>query len=210
MKKKVIILDLDNTIYPVTSIGDKLFAPLFRLIEEDENLQPDMDKIRRDIMRKPFQYVAADYNFSKELMEKGVELLKETTYDERITPFPDYEAIKSLPLDKFLVTTGFLKMQQSKVKAMNLEKDFKEIFIIDPMSTDEKKKDVFIKIMQQHHYKKDEMLIVGDDADSEIKAARELNIDSVLIDKLHRYDNRKNIASFVTSDLEELVKLLRY
>ena len=34
MSKKAIILDMDNTIYPVHSIGFKLFKVLFDLIEE--------------------------------------------------------------------------------------------------------------------------------------------------------------------------------
>jgi FMN phosphatase YigB (HAD superfamily) len=32
-EKKYIILDLDNTIYPVHDIGDELFKPLFELLE---------------------------------------------------------------------------------------------------------------------------------------------------------------------------------
>jgi putative hydrolase of the HAD superfamily len=34
MRKKAIILDLDNTIYPVSSIGDKLFKSLLHLISD--------------------------------------------------------------------------------------------------------------------------------------------------------------------------------
>jgi putative hydrolase of the HAD superfamily len=33
--KRVLILDLDNTIYPVSSIADHLFGKLFKLIDEN-------------------------------------------------------------------------------------------------------------------------------------------------------------------------------
>ncbi len=50
MNKKAIILDLDNTIYPVSSIGEELFKDLFRLIEEYEVFNGDMETIKKDIM----------------------------------------------------------------------------------------------------------------------------------------------------------------
>lgn len=67
-------------------------------------------------MRKPFQLVAKDYQFSKQLTSKGTELLTNLKYKGKIEPFKDYRIVKNLSLDKFLVTTGFLKLQQSKVE----------------------------------------------------------------------------------------------
>ena len=77
MKKEYIILDLDNTIYPVHSIGEDLFKTLFALIETSSELEGAFELIRRDIMRKPFQVVAKEYGFSDELTASGIELLKD-------------------------------------------------------------------------------------------------------------------------------------
>jgi putative hydrolase of the HAD superfamily len=187
MRKKAVLFDLDNTIYPVHAIGAKLFASLFRLIAAEGRHGEHFDRIRDEIMRRPFQLVAADYGFSGELTRKGVDLLKDLTYEDPIEPFPDYPFVRSLPVDKYLVTTGFLKLQQSKVERMNLAADFKEIHIVDPSTSDRTKRDVFADILQRHHYAPGEVLVVGDDLHSEIAAAGQLGIDAVLYDNLRRH-----------------------
>lgn len=187
MRKKAIILDLDNTIFPVPSIGHKLFAPLFALIEQEGSHKDELEKIKDEVMRRPFQHVAKDHHFSEALTQKCVAILKELAYNDKIEPFEDYALVKRWPVDKFLVTTGFVKMQQSKVDSMGLAPDFKEIHIVDPATTNKTKKDVFADIIQRHGYAKEEMLVIGDDPNSEIKAARELGIDAVLYDKFKRY-----------------------
>src|SRR5215471_12775708 len=166
MHKKAIIFDLDNTIYSVRSIGQELFDSLFEVIIQDGNHTENMEKIKEEIMRRPFQLVASDYNFSNELTQKGIELLKDTSYRGKIEPFRDYEFAKNLPVEKFLVTTGFLKLQQSKVEGMEIGQDFKEIHIVDPLTSDKTKKDVFADIMKRHGYAKSELLVVGDDLHS--------------------------------------------
>jgi putative hydrolase of the HAD superfamily len=187
MTKKAIILDLDNTIFPVPSIGHKLFAPLFALIEQEGSHQDDLEKIKDEVMRRPFQLVAKDHHFSEALTAKCVDVLKELAYNDHMEPFEDFALVKRWPVDKFLVTTGFIKMQQSKVDRLGLAPDFKEIHVVDPATTNKTKKDVFADILQRHGYAKEEVLVVGDDPNSELKAARELGIDAVLYDKFKRY-----------------------
>jgi putative hydrolase of the HAD superfamily len=125
--------------------------------------------------------------------------LKDLAYNGKIEPFEDYQAVRKLPVDKFLVTTGFLKLQQSKIEGMKIAGDFKEIHIVDPLTSFTTKKDVFADIIQRHGYDKSEVLILGDDLHSEIKAAQELGIEAILYDglKLHTDDTTvKRIESF--------------
>ena len=205
MRKKAIILDLDNTIYAVRTIGDELFAPLFDLISKDEHHANDLDKIKKETMRRPFQWVAKKYHFSEELTAKGTAILKTLAYHGKIEPFGDYRYVKSLPVDRFLVTMGFLKMQQSKVEKMNIAHDFKEIFIVDPAVSDKTKKDVFEEIIHRYGYAKTDILVVGDDPESEIKAARELSIEAVLYDKDNLYPD-EDVPRI--TDFTELIKFL--
>jgi putative hydrolase of the HAD superfamily len=93
-------------------------------------------------------------------------------------------------------------MQQSKVDAMQLQRDFKEIYIIDPVNTDKVKKDVFAEIIERYNYDKSEVIVVGDDLYSEIKAAQDLGIDAVLYDKLGLYKNEKSVIRI--TDFAEL------
>jgi putative hydrolase of the HAD superfamily len=206
MIKKAFIYDLDNTVYPVPSIGDKLFASLFRLIRENGAFEGSFDKIKDDIMRTPFQKVAQKYRFSQELTQQGIALLRTLTYEGDIAPFADYPAIRRIPGDRFLVTTGFRQLQESKIRGMGIEADFKQVFVVDPDTSDKTKKDIFAHIMQQHGYQPAQVLVIGDDPESEIKAARDLGLDTVLYDREHRHPNA--VATFTISDFRELSALL--
>ena len=181
--KKAIIFDLDNTIYGVPTIGDVLFAPLLQAIQASGEHDNNFEVIKRDIMRKPFQVVAATYHFSEALTQHGLELLSNLYYTGPIQYFSDYEKTKDITLEKYLVTTGFLQLQQSKIDGMNISGDFKEIHIIDPATTDKTKKDIFADIIKRNNYRIDEVLVIGDDLHSEIKAAQDLGIDAVVYDK---------------------------
>lgn len=206
MIKKAIIYDLDNTLYTVASIGDKLFASLFHLIEKEDIPTERISSIKNDIMRKPFQVVAQQYHFSNELTQKGLELLKDLTYSEPIELHDDYPEILNLPQERFLVTTGFTQLQYSKIRNLGIEQDFKEIHVIDPMSTNQTKRTVFADIMQRHHYSPQEVLVVGDDPESEIQAATDLGIDTVLYDKMNRYSSSS--ATYKIADFKELRHLV--
>jgi len=193
MRKRAVILDLDNTIYPVRSIADEFFPPLFELIHKDGTHEDQFDQIKKEIMRRPFQLVAKEFAFSNELIEQGMNFLKGATYLGKIKAFDDYAEVKKLNIDKFLVTTGFVQLQQSKITGMKIQNDFKEIHIVDPTQVTQTKKDVFADIMSRHHYDKSEVLVVGDDPKSEIKAAQDLGIDVVLYDKEGLYKNLNGI-----------------
>lgn len=200
--KRAYIFDLDNTIYPVSSIGYQVFSSLFKLIKEDGNHADDLSAIKQEIMRRPFQQVAEEFGFSSELEQKGTELLINLEYCGRINPFPDYAETRKLPGDRFLVTTGFLKLQQSKIEGLGIRDDFKEIRIVDPSLTTLTKKDVFAEILDRYDYAAENVLVIGDDLQSEIKAALELGIRAVLYDKNKTQPTSE--ATYTIADFSEL------
>lgn len=206
MIKKAIIYDLDNTIYSVKSIGEELLAPLFDLIVSTTEHNKEMSQIRKELMGIPFQKVAAKHGFSKELIQKSNQLLRDLTYKGGIQPFEDYEKIKEIPGDRYLVTMGFTKMQWSKIRCMGIEEDFQEIHVVDPDISSQTKKDVFAAIIKRKGYAISEVLVVGDDPASEIKAARELGIDTAIMDKSNQYG--QEAATYRIADFMGLKKKL--
>ncbi|HYC86367.1 MAG TPA: HAD family hydrolase [Chryseosolibacter sp.] len=206
MKKRALIFDLDNTIFPVTSIGGELFRPLFDMLRRGGMDEKRMKLIEQDVMRKPFQWVAARYSIGQDLASNSAELLKTLEYNGAIEPFADFAQIRACACDKFIVTMGFRKMQLSKIRSLELEKDFKEIFIIDPTVTKKTKKDVFQGILDKFGYSVAESLVIGDDRDSEIEAAITLGIDSVLYDKENV--QRDDGATFRITSYEQLMPSL--
>ena len=89
---------------------------------------------------------------------------------------------------------------------MDIENDFKKVYIIDPMVSSKTKKDVFIEIMNDYAYQPADVLVIGDDAESEIKAAQDLGIENVLYDKYNTLPT--STATYTISDFSELIKHL--
>lgn len=186
---RALIIDLDNTIYPVKSISNHLFAPLFNLIDQyaDALGANAVAAAKEEITRAPFQRVASEFNFSDELLHRGVALLTEAVIDEAMQPYPDYKHLQNISIDKFLVTTGFIKMQNSKVNKLGIRRHFRNIYIVDPATSPKTKTDMFAQIMENYHYQASELLVIGDDPESEIKAAKPLDIKTVLYDPEGKY-----------------------
>ncbi len=153
-------------------------------------------------MRTPFQKVAEAYSFGESLKADGIKLLNEIEYNDVIQPFESYSYMRELPCKKFLVTTGFTKIQNSKVRQMKLDKDFNKKFIIDPGLSTLTKKDVFEKILSDYNYSAEEVLVVGDDINSEIKAGQELGMETVVYDFNHEHAGKNHLN--VITDLRDL------
>ncbi|WP_374949460.1 HAD family hydrolase [Mucilaginibacter sp.] len=187
--KRALILDLDNTIYPVSSVADDMFAHLFELIDKELGKKDHQAAAmaKHELTRRPFQFVADEHGFSDELKRKGIEVLQNYEYDKPMQCYPEFEEIRKLDIDKFLVTTGFTKLQFSKVKMLQIEGDFKKAYVVDPQQSNENKGDVFTKIMAENGYSIADVLVIGDDPESEIKFALQLGIDTFLFDPENKY-----------------------
>src|ERR1700743_966067 len=97
--KKALIFDLDNTIYPVSSIGDHLFAGLFATLDNhadkiNVNHPNTVAIIKEEMTRRPFQYIAEKYNLNTGIRETMEEILRTMTYDLPMQPFKDYHSLK--------------------------------------------------------------------------------------------------------------------
>ncbi|RFZ85342.1 HAD family hydrolase [Mucilaginibacter terrenus] len=206
--KHVLILDLDNTIYPVSSIAGKLFGELFKLI--DEHLLPAdneaVEKAKDELTRRPYQHVADEFGFSEELKEKGMQLLNNITFDEPMQPYAAYDDLRAITVDKYLVTTGFTKLQMSKVKMLGIEADFKGIYIVDPERSSQTKKDIFQQIMTDNGYTAEDALVIGDDPKSEIKAAVELGIDTFLFDPHDKHGDAT--VTYRSADYQDVIRIV--
>lgn len=204
--KKAIILDLDNTIYPVSSISGKLFKKLFAHIKKSGEFVGSFEAIIEEIQRTPFQKVAESFSFRKQLLKECLTIHTSLTFNEPMSTFDDYQEICVLPQKKYLVTSGFTKLQNSKIEQLGIINDFEQIYIIDLQHSKHTKKDIFLQIMDEQNYVSDEVLVVGDDLESEIKAGKELEIDTVLYNKLGKY-SASDYTNTIT-DFKELKAFL--
>ena len=105
----------------------------------------------------------------------------------------------------FKITKEFVDNIRAKREGAHFH-DFEELIIVDPIASTLTKKDFFKEIMFRHNLTPDEVLVVGDDLHSEIKAAKELGIATVLYDYL---DENKTLAGEnVINNYRQLEKYL--
>jgi putative hydrolase of the HAD superfamily len=203
-----LIIDLDNTIYPVADTGSTLFKPIFELISrpEFELSRHTIAAAKNDIQRTPFHKVAAMHRFPDSLTQQGSEMLRNMEYRGNMKVYEDYSFIKSLPARRFLLTAGYTKLQMSKLTCLGITNDFEEIFIVDPDFTSESKKQVIERIIAKKQLNKEEIVVIGDDLDSEIRGARELGLKTFLMDVANRYPDEPEESK--GKKLSEIVKIL--
>lgn len=203
-----LIFDLDNTIYPVSAISGSLFPPLFSLLERPEYGLDEQTRreARRQIMRRPFQQVAEQFRFPEQLVRESLDLLRTLTVGVPMITFADYPAVRQVPAQRFLVTTGFPRLQESKIDRLGIRDDFREIFIIDPDRSPLTKKDIFGMIREKYGLEFSGMVVVGDDPESEIRGASELGIRSFLLDPQDEHPGAP--CSYRGRRLSELVRFL--
>lgn len=182
---KALILDLDDTIFPTASIDPLIVKPFFDALEEHNDvLDPEaFAGAKADLWKKPFFVVASAYNFSENMVKRSLEVLENIDFALNISLYPDYQCLKDFKKELFLVTTGFTKLQKAKIEGLGVGRDFKEIVIDDPAITKGGKVRAFQLIMEKYGLHPAELLVIGDNPDSEIQAAKILGIPALLLDR---------------------------
>ncbi|MGN7989022.1 HAD family hydrolase [Pedobacter sp. 22226] len=200
--KSIFFIDLDNTIYFTKPNEEQLMGELYRFLESlDLGISnEDFQLAKQDMLRTPFLKVAKKYGFREEVMPEVLSYLENREVSKPLKPSDDYHYIKSLKGRKFIVTAGFQKQQVSKVKMLGIAGDFEEVCVVDVSVNN--KKDVFEELIDQHNLNVNDILIIGDDADSEIRYGLELGISTFLLDPGNLHPNAE--STFRGNDLSNL------
>jgi putative hydrolase of the HAD superfamily len=196
MIDKVLILDLDDTIFPTKSMDNKLFEPFWNdLIQRLKSSfdQLNIKNIIYDLWERPIDFVIKKYQIPQEIIIESLKILNDLNIDLKIYPFPDYKYLKDLLIPKFLITTGITNLQKAKIKALKIENDFTEIIINDTIINNKTKKDLFIGLINKYNLIPEKTYVIGDNPDSEIEAGNVLKMITIQIlrDNVIKGDNAK-------------------
>lgn len=207
---KALIFDLDNCLAAANEVGEQLFEPAFDAIRKanggtlsDESL----NQAFADCWRHPLDWVAAKYGFSEAMLSAGWNVFATTEVTQPMSGYGDLASLSELPVQRFLVTSGFRRLQESKVKALNLRQLFTAIYV-DAIDEPDRigKQGLFKLILKEYQLTSAEVLVVGDNADSEIEAGNQLSIRTV--QTLRPGVPQANNATFYIHSLSELKTLL--
>ena len=208
--KKALIFDLDNCLAAANEVGDGLFEPAFAAMKRANRGTVSEDTLRRafaDVWRHPLDWVATKYGFSPAMLAAGSQAFQTTAVTGRMVGYGDLASLADLPADKFLVTSGFRRLQESKIRALQLEPLFTAIFV-DAIGEPDRlgKRGLFQKILADYKLTPAEVIVIGDNAESEIAAGNRLGIATV--QTLRPGVPRAGNATFYIHSLAELKQLL--
>ena len=211
MNNIAIIYYLDDTIFPTKSIPASTFQPVFNAIKHANNgflTEKLLETALEDLWVKPMDIVAKEYGFNDAMINAAKTTLTNSTYELSLTPFADYHFITKIPGKRFLVTTGITNLQQAKINSLIKDGGFDEIIIDDPYHLDRLgKKSIFRDLAARYKLLPANMLIVGDNPDSEIAAGNALGMKTIQI--LRPGVQRDEQATYVIQSFSEISNLIK-
>lgn len=177
------IFDLDNCLAPAREIGEELFDPVFTAVRQANcgGLTEDaLERAFADMWRHPMDLVAEEHGFSEAMRAAAWRASTMLETSRPMSGYGDLEILATLPGLRFLVTSGFRRLQESKIAALGLAPFFTALHI-DAIDQTERpgKKGLFRRILDEYGLAPAEVLVIGDSAHSEIAAGNELGIHTV-------------------------------
>jgi putative hydrolase of the HAD superfamily len=180
------VFDLDHTLFDPCRLPRALFSELeARVRAVATGLLPAVvvEAALADAWRFPFDRVAAQHRLPDAVSAAWQEALSAVEVTEPLTPYADVHAgLERLTLRRFLLTTGFRRLQESKVRQLGLGSLFVAVYV-DPLDPPGPvgKRALLERLLLEHELMPSEILVVGDRADDELAAARALGMVAVQV-----------------------------
>lgn len=201
---KLVIFDLDNTLFDTYGqLGIKVLDKMVERMKKAGLTEKQEAVMRKKYIQTGFRTLANHLRLSDELRQIGMDNYK--TMDlSQIKPFDDIKLIKDFSQKKILVTSGTEKVQNEKIRILGVRDLFDEV-IIDPVGSSESRNEIFSELLDKYDFKPREIMILGDNAESEISAGNNLGMVTV---QIFRRDFLKGKAGYYVKDLYEVKKIL--
>jgi len=208
---QLLIFDLDDTLFETKSISKTSVKPIFDQFERlliNSYGKEMTENIVSELWKFPFDFVALKHKFDNKLNSEFASLINEFEYQLNIKTFKDFEFVQNLQQEKILVTTGFLKLQNAKIRDLGIEKDFAEIYIDDLLDPKRiHKQGIFKNILLKKNISPNLIYVIGDNPNSELKAGFELNLNTVQVSKFGQ--EKSEYAHYCITDFDELKTILK-
>lgn len=206
----MLIVDLDDTIFPTKSMPSSLFKVAIDNISSYvlSNTEHNVESLIADLWSRPVDVVCHAYGLPDDVLRRFYLDIEKIDFSRLpIEVYPDYKELLKVPHSRALVTTGLRKLQEAKIVALQIRSDFEEIHIDDPRTAPRYgKKKIFEKIMLERNLGPTDVWIIGDNPDSEIKAGRELGMNTIQRRAMGK--RISELSDFVISSFSEVQRIV--
>jgi len=180
------VFDLDHTLFdpqtlPRAQLGD--LEGRMRALAAERLPAAVLDAALADAWRHPFDRVVARHRLPEAVSTAWREVLGAVEVTAPLTPYPDVAAgLERLSVHRFLLTTGFRRLQESKLRHLGMTSLFVAVYIdaLDPPGPVGKRA-LLERLLSEHGLSASEVVVVGDRADDELSAALALGMVAVQI-----------------------------
>ena len=178
MPPTAIIFDLDNCLAAADEPGEQLLEPVFAAVRSANYSSLSdgaLDAAFHDCWFHAFDWVARRHGFTDPMRDAGWEAFRQIEVAAPMRGYGDLDVLPSLGEVRFLVTSGFRRLQESKVRALGVASMFREV-IVDALDDPNHagKEGIFSNLMARYELRRHDVLVVGDNVESELAAARRL------------------------------------
>jgi len=202
---KLIIFDLDNTLFDTYGrLGVKVLEEMIMRMKKAGLTKRQEESLRKKYSFTSFRVLAHELKLSDRTRKIGMSAYEDMDLSD-IKPFFDVVVLQKLGYEKALVTSGTKAIQLKKIDVLGIKHYFDDI-IIDESDGFEGRKDIFKDLAAQHKAKPEQVVVIGDNPDIELFAAKQLGMVSV---QITRRDNAlKGDADHHVKNLYEFEELL--
>ncbi len=162
-----------------------MYEPAFAAMRAENRgrlTESELEAAFADMWRHPLDWVAERHGFSPEMRAAGWREFLQTEVTTPMRGYGDLEELGRLQVKKFLVTSGFRRLQESKIRALGLDRWMDKCHVDAIDESDRRfKRGWFEDIVARHGLRADEVAVVGDSPASELAAGRELGMRTVQI-----------------------------
>lgn len=183
--KQLILFDLDNCLSAARAVGAALYQPAFDAMRRANHGRLDERTLEQAIdacWTHPLDWVADHYRFPEDVRRAGFDAFATIEVTGPMAGYDDLFVLAQLPVERHLVTSGFRRLQLSKVRALGIGALFAGVHVdaVDDANRPGKQGS-FEQILQARALTPQQALVVGDNPESEIAAGNRLGIVTVQI-----------------------------
>jgi putative hydrolase of the HAD superfamily len=185
MRTSALLLDLDHTLFDPESIPKSVMEPAFAQLRAAHARiggvsREVLEASILELMGSPITLVARKHGWPDALRRAALEASGSAVLPDRLPLFPDVDELVRLPQRKILVTTGVPAVQLQKIAALGIGAWLDAVHVDDALAEPRRgKKAVFGAILKQEGLSAEEVVVVGDNLDSEIAAGAQLGMRTV-------------------------------
>jgi FMN phosphatase YigB (HAD superfamily) len=178
---RAVVFDLDHTLFDPHTVPRALFDRLEANVRQvAAGLMPEraLDAALADAWRLPFDRVVTLHGLPEAVSTAWRDAACALEVTAPLTPFTDVVAgLRQLSLRRFLLTTGFRRLQESKVRQLGLTSLFEAVYVdaLDPPGPRGKR--VYLEqLLNEHALAASDVMVIGDRADDELSAGAALGM----------------------------------